>query len=142
MRIASDTPPLERAVRRSQNLRTVVTFTALLAVLWLLNLTPLPAMVCESFGLDRDYPASMPGRAFWVDCFGGPLGTLAAGSLPHPEELSYAPEADEFLAQLEALAAQEEHIEDVEAAQANAEGEAHNAANAENEADADSIEQQ
>ena len=136
MRIAPDTPPLERAVRRSQNLRIAATFAALLVLLWLLNLTPLPAMVCESFGLDRDYPASMLGRAFWDDCFCGALGTLAAGSLPHPEELSYAPEADEFLAQLEALAAQEGHIEDVEAAQANAEGEANNAA------DADSIEQQ
>ena len=51
------------------------------------------------------------------------MGTLAAGALPRPETLSYAPEADEFLAQLENLAAQEEQIENVEAAQEEAAGE-------------------
>lgn len=123
MRIAPETTPIERSVRRRQNLLIAVTFAGLLAVLALLNLTPLPAMVCEVFELDKDVPASMLGRAYWNDCFGSPLGTLAAGSLPRPEDLSYAPEADEFLAELENLAAQEEQIENVEAAQAEAEAE-------------------
>lgn len=68
-----------------------------------------------------DVPADLLGEAYWDDCFGGPLGDFAAGSLPRPEHLSYAPEADQFLAELEKLAAQEEVIEAAEAEQAEAE---------------------
>ena len=128
MRIAPETNPVERSVKRRQNLLIAATFAGLLAALALLNLTPVPSLVCETFNLDRHVPASMLGRAYWDDCFGGPLGTLAAGSLPHPEDLSYAPEADEFLAALENLAEQEEQIENVEAAQAEAEPEEDTAA--------------
>lgn len=117
-----DTPTsLERAVRRQHNLQVVGTFAGLLALVGLLNLTPAPLWICEQFGLDRDVPASLLGKAYWDDCFGGPLGDFAAGPLPRPEHLSYAPEADQFLAELEKLAAQEEAIEAAEAKQAEAE---------------------
>lgn len=79
MRVAPETTPIERAVRRRQNLLVAVTSAGLLALLALLSLTPLAAMVCEAFELYKDYPTSMLGRAYWNDCFGGPLGTLAAG---------------------------------------------------------------
>ena len=91
-----------------------------LALVLVLNLTPLPLWV-EWIGFDRHTPASLLGEAYWDDCFGGPLGDFAAGSLPRPEHLSYAPEADQFLAELEKLAAQEEVIEAAEAEQAEAE---------------------
>ncbi|WP_304426042.1 hypothetical protein [uncultured Adlercreutzia sp.] len=128
MKTAPDTDtaagnPLARATGRLQNLRAVATLVGLLLLLWLVNLTPIPRWLWESFEMDADTPASLLGRAYWDDCFGGPLGTLAAGALPRPETLSYAPEADEFLAQLENLAAQEEQIENVEAAQEEAAGE-------------------
>lgn len=91
-----------------------------MALVLVLNLTPLPLWV-EWIGFDRHTPASLLGEAYWDDCFGGPLGDFAAGSLPRPEHLSYAPEADQFLAELEKLAAQEEVIEAAEAEQAEAE---------------------
>ena len=91
-----------------------------LALVLVLNLTPLPLWV-EWIGFDRHTPASLLGEAYWDDCFGGPLGDFAAGSLPRPEHLSYVPEADQFLAELEKLAAQEEAIEAAEAEQAEAE---------------------
>lgn len=121
MRTAPDTDttagnPLARTTGRLQNLRALATLLGLLLLLWLVNLTPIPRWLWESFEMDADTPASLLGHAYWDDCFGGPLGTLAAGALPRPETLSYAPEADEFLAQLENLAAQEEQIENVEAA--------------------------
>lgn len=114
MRAAPDTDvnaagnPLARAVKRRQNLQVIGTFAGLLALVGLMNLTPIPRWVCEAFDLDPEVPASQLGRAYWDDCFGGPLGPLAAGTLPHPEDLSYAPEADEFLAALEEFAAREE----------------------------------
>ena len=123
MRIAPETNAVDRAVKRRQNLQVIGTFVGLLALVGLMNLTPIPRWVCESFELDPDVPASQLGRAYWDDCFGGPLGPLAAGTLPHPEDLSYAPEADEFLAALEEFAAKEE------AAQAAAETEAEGSAN-------------
>lgn len=89
---------IEAAVRRRQNLQIVGTFAGLVALVSLLNCTPLPLMVCEQFGLDRDVPANLLGEAYWDDCFGGPLGNFTAGPLPRPDDLSYAPEADTFLA--------------------------------------------
>lgn len=119
---ATDATPtaLAAAVRRRQNLQVAGTFAGLVALLLVLNLTPLPLWV-EWIGFDRHTPASLLGEAYWDDCFGGPLGDFAAGSLPRPEHLSYAPEADQFLAELEKLAAQEEAIEAAEAEQAEAE---------------------
>lgn len=112
MRAAPDTNaadnPLARTVKRRQNLQVIGAFVGLLLLLGLMNLTPIPRWVCEAFDLDPEVPASQLGRAYWDDCFGGPLGPLAAGTLPHPEDLSYAPEADEFLAALEEFAAREE----------------------------------
>lgn len=102
---------IETTVRRQLNLQAIATFAGLLALLWLLNLTPVPGWVCETIGLDADSPANLLGQAYWDDCFGGPLGDFAAGSLPRPDDLNYAPEADEFLAALENLAAQEKQIE-------------------------------
>lgn len=119
---ATDATPtaLAAAVRRRQNLQVAGTFAGLVALVLVLNLTPLPLWV-EWIGFDRHTPASLLGEAYWDDCFGGPLGDFAAGSLPHPEHLSYAPEADQFLAELEKLAAQEGAIEAAEAEQAAAE---------------------
>ena len=119
---ATDATPtaLAAAVRRRQNLQVAGTFAGLVALVLVLNLTPLPLWV-EWIGFDRHTPASLLGEAYWDDCFGGPLGDFAAGSLPRPEHLSYAPEADQFLAELEKLAAQEGAIEAAEAEQAAAE---------------------
>lgn len=122
MRIAPETNAVDRAVKRRQNLQVIGTFVGLLALVGLMNLTPIPRWVCESFELDPDVPASQLGRAYWDDCFGGPLGPLATGTLPHPEDLSYAPEADEFLAALEEFAAKEEVAQ--AAAEAETEGSA------------------
>ena len=96
MRIAPETNAVDRAVKRRQNVQAIGTFLSLLLLFGLMNLTPIPRWVCEAFELDPEVPASQLGRAYWDDCFGGPLGPLAAGTLPHPEDLSYAPEADEF----------------------------------------------
>lgn len=119
---ATDATPtaLAAAVRRRQNLQVAGTFAGLVALVLVLNLTPLPLWV-EWIGFDHHTPASLLGEAYWDDCFGGPLGDFAAGSLPRPEHLSYVPEADQFLAELEKLAAQEEAIEAAEAEQAEAE---------------------
>lgn len=95
---------IEAGVRRRQNLQILGTFAGLVALVALLNCTPLPLMVCEQFGLDRDVPASLLGEAYWDDCFGGPLGNFTAGPLPRPDSLSYAPEADAFLAALNEFA--------------------------------------
>ena len=108
----SSASSLAALVRRRQNLQILATFAALVALVLLLNLTPVPGWVCSFIELEPDVPA---------DCFGGPLGDFAAGSLPRPEHLSYAPEADQFLAELEKLAAQEGAIEAAEAEQAAAE---------------------
>ncbi|MEE0705615.1 MAG: hypothetical protein UCH28_04430 [Adlercreutzia sp.] len=118
MRIAPETNAVDRAVKRRQNLQVIGTFVGLLALVGLMNLTPIPRWVCEAFELDPKVPASQLGRAYWDDCFGGPLGSLAAGTLPRPEDLSYAPEADEFLAALEEFAAQEEAAQAAEEAEA------------------------
>lgn len=117
----SSAASLAALVRRRQNLQIIATFAALVALVLLLNLTPVPGWVCSSIGLDPETPADLLGEAYWDDCFGGPLGNFAAGPLPRPEHLSYAPEADQFLAELEKLAAQEEAIEAAEAEQAEAE---------------------
>lgn len=117
----SSASSLAALVRRRQNLRILATFAALVALVLLLNLTPVPGWVCSFIELEPDVPADLLGDAYWDDCFGGPLGDFAAGSLPRPEHLSYAPEADQFLAELEKLAAQEEAIEAAEAEQAEAE---------------------
>lgn len=118
MRIAPETNAVDRAVKRRQNLQVIGTFVGLLALVGLMNLTPIPRWVCEAFELDPEVPASQLGRAYWDDCFGGPLGSLAAGTLPRPEDLSYAPEADEFLAALEEFAAREEAAQAAEEAEA------------------------
>lgn len=118
MRIAPETNAVDRAVKRRQNLQVIGTFVGLLALVGLMNLTPIPRWVCEAFELDPEVPASQLGRAYWNDCFGGPLGSLAAGTLPRPEDLSYAPEADEFLAALEEFAAREEAAQAAEEAEA------------------------
>ena len=117
----SSASSLAALVRRRQNLRILATFAALVALVLLLNLTPVPGWVCSFIELEPDVPADLLGEAYWDDCFGGPLGDFAAGSLPRPEHLSYAPEADQFLAELEKLAAQEEAIEAAEAEQAEVE---------------------
>ena len=109
----SSAASLAALVRRRQNLQILATLAALVALVLLLNLTPVPGWVCSFIELEPDVPA----EAYWDDCFGGPLGDFAAGSLPRPEHLSYAPEADQFLAELEKLAAMEETIEAVETEQ-------------------------
>lgn len=114
--------PLACAVKRRQNLQVIGAFAGLLALVGLMNLTPIPRWVCEAFDLDPEVPASQLGRAYWDDCFGGPLGPLATGTLPHPEDLSYAPEADEFLAALEEFAAREEAAQAAEKAEAEETG--------------------
>ncbi|MCI9262810.1 hypothetical protein [uncultured Adlercreutzia sp.] len=121
MRIAPETNAVDRAVKRRQNVQAIGTFLSLLLLFGLMNLTPIPRWVCEAFELDPEVPASQLGRAYWDDCFGGPLGPLAAGTLPHPEDLSYAPEADEFLAALEEFAAKEETAQAAAEAEAKAE---------------------
>lgn len=111
----SSAASLATLVHRRQNLQILATFAALVALVLLLNLTPVPGWVCSFIELEPDVPADLLGEAYWDDCFGGPLGDFAAGSLPRPEHLSYAPEADQFLAELEKLAAQEGAIEAAEA---------------------------
>lgn len=101
------TESLDRAIRRRQNLRLIATFAGLLALVALCNLIPVRSQFCAYFELDDHTPASLLGYAYWDDCFGGPLGTLAAGSLPRPGDLSYAPEADAFLAALKQAAEEE-----------------------------------
>lgn len=113
----SSAASLAALVRRRQNLQILATFAALVTLALLLNLTPVPGWVCSFIELEPDVPADLLGEAYWDDCFGGPLGDFAAGSLPRPEHLSYAPEADQFLAELEKLAAMEETIEAVETEQ-------------------------
>ena len=113
----SSAASLATLVHRRQNLQILATFAALVALVLLLNLTPVPGWVCSFIELEPDVPADLLGD----DCSGGPLGDFAAGSLPRPEHLSYAPEADQFLAELEKLAAQEGAIEAAEAEQAAAE---------------------
>ena len=115
---ATDAAPtaLAAAVRRRQNLQVAGTFAGLVALVLVLNLTPLPLWVCEWIGFDRHTPASLLGEAYWDDCFGGPLGDFAAGPLPRPGSLSYAPEAGAFLAELEKAAAREEAANAAEAA--------------------------
>ncbi len=105
------TESLDKAIRRRQNLRLAATFAGLLALVALCNLTPVRAQLCAYFDLEDEIPASLLGNAYWDDCFGGPLGTLAAGSLPRPNDLSYSPEADAFLAALNEFAAREEAAE-------------------------------
>ncbi|WP_306506223.1 hypothetical protein [Adlercreutzia equolifaciens] len=106
---------LAAAVRRRQNLQVAGTFAGLVALVLVLNLTPLPLWV-EWIGFDRHTPASLLGEAYWDDCLGGPLGDFAAGPLPRPGSLSYAPEAGAFLAELEKAAAREEAANAAEAA--------------------------
>ena len=101
----SSAASLATLVHRRQNLQILATFAALVALVLLLNLTPVPGWVCSFIELEPDVPADLLGEAYWDDCFGGPLGDFAAGSLPRPEHLSYVPEADQFLAELEKLAA-------------------------------------
>ena len=101
------TESLDKAIRRRQNLRLAATAAGLLALVALCNLTPVRAQLCAYFDLEDEIPASLLGNAYWDDCFGGPLGTLAAGSLPRPNDLSYSPEADAFLAALNEFAARE-----------------------------------
>lgn len=113
----SSAASLAALVRRRQNLQILATLAALVALVLLLNLTPVPGWVCSFIELEPDVPADLLGEAYWDDCFGGLLGDFAAGSLPRPEHLSYAPEADQFLAELEKLAAMEETIEAVETEQ-------------------------
>lgn len=113
----SSAASLAALVRRRQNLQILATLAALVALVLLLNLTPVPGWVCSFIELEPDVPADLLGEAYWDDCFGGPLGDFAAGSLPRPEHLSYAPEADQFLAELEKLTAMEETIEAVETEQ-------------------------
>lgn len=108
MRLLREISPLDHAVRRRQNLQIVATFAALVALVLLVNFTPVSRWVCEVFGLSAEEPASLLGRAYWDDCFGGPLGSAVAGTLPRPDDLGYTPEADEFLAAHDELAAQEE----------------------------------
>ena len=105
------TESLDKAIRRRQNLRLAATFAGLLALVALCNLTPVRAQLCAYFDLEDEIPASLLGNAYWDDCFGSPLGALAAGSLPRPNELSYSPEADAFLAALNEFAAREEAAE-------------------------------
>ena len=95
----SSAASLATLVHRRQNLQILATFAALVALVLLLNLTPVPGWVCSFIELEPDVPADLLGEAYWDDCFGGPLGDFAAGSLPRPEHLSYAPEADQFLAE-------------------------------------------
>lgn len=75
-----------------QNLQVAGTFAGLVALVLVLNLTPLPLWV-EWIGFDRHTPASLLGEAYWDDCLGGPLGYFAARAAPRPGSLSYAPEA-------------------------------------------------
>lgn len=125
--MSTDTPSTEIAdvssaaslaalVRRRQNLRILATFAALVALVLLLNLTPVPGWVCSFIELEPDVPADLLGEAYWDDCLGGPLGDFAAGPLPRPGSLSYAPEAGAFLAELDKAAAREEAANAAEAA--------------------------
>lgn len=111
---------LAATVRRHQNLQILGTFAGLVALWLLLNLTPVPLWVCEQVGLHPNTPASLLGRAYWDDCFGGPLGDAVAGPLPRPDDLSYAPEADQFLAELENFADREEAAAEDDAAEGEA----------------------
>lgn len=97
----SSAASLAALVRRRQNLQILATLAALVALVLLLNLTPVPGWVCSFIELEPDVPADLLGEAYWDDCFGGPLGDFAAGSLPRPEHLSYAPEAGQLPAKLE-----------------------------------------
>ena len=78
----SSAASLATLVHRRQNLQILATFAALVALVLLLNLTPVPGWVCSFIELEPDVPADLLGEAYWDDCFGGPLGDFAAGSLP------------------------------------------------------------
>ena len=64
---ATDATPtaLAAAVRRRQNLQVAGTFAGLVALVLVLNLTPLPLWV-EWIGFDRHTPASLLGEAYWA----------------------------------------------------------------------------
>lgn len=112
----SSAASLATLVHRRQNLQILATFAALVALVLLLNLTPVPGWVCSFIELEPDVPADLLGEAYWDDCLGGPLGDFAAGPLPRPGSLSYAPEAGAFLAELDKAAAREEAANAAEAA--------------------------
>lgn len=107
-------------VHRRQNLQILATFAALVALVLLLNLTPVPGWVCSFIELEPDVPADLLGEAYWDDCFGA-LWRFRRRSLPRPEHLSYAPRPTSSSPNWKSSPAQEEAIEAAEAEQAAAE---------------------